>query len=103
MIPRTYDKTIPPGKESAFRLTSRYGREFGQDFGHLLGDSGRTIIKRNMEEFNVIKFLPVKLNVENLRGPQNKRRILSDTQKRIRREENNAQVEPRRRVWTRIL
>jgi hypothetical protein len=48
LIPRTYDKTVPPGKDSAFRMTSRYGGEFGQDFTKYLTESGKTIIQRNI-------------------------------------------------------
>ena len=51
LIPRTYDKAIPAGKDQAFRLTSRFGKEFGQDFTHLLSQSGKTVINRNIEEF----------------------------------------------------
>ncbi|TNV81706.1 hypothetical protein FGO68_gene10080 [Halteria grandinella] len=51
LIPRSYDKSIPLGKDQAFRLTSRFGREFGQDFTHLLSDSGKTIINRNIDDY----------------------------------------------------
>lgn len=59
-MPRTYDKSIPEGKESAFRLTSTYGREFGQDFNRLLSKHGQTIIHRNIEAFEV-RFMDITL------------------------------------------
>lgn len=53
LIPRTYDKTIPPGKDQSFRLTSKFGKEFGDDYRHMLGQQGKTIIERNIKEFQV--------------------------------------------------
>lgn len=57
LIPRSYAKDIPPGKDTAFRLTSKYGKEFGSDFSHLLSRQGKTIIQRNIEEFEVTNFI----------------------------------------------
>lgn len=54
LIPRTYDKAIPDGKDDAFRFTSKYGKIFGDDFNHLLTEQGKSIVKRNTHAFDVI-------------------------------------------------
>ncbi len=53
MVPRSYDKSIPEGKDKPFGTTGNFGKEFGDDYTHLLGASGKTIIHRNMQTFNV--------------------------------------------------
>jgi hypothetical protein len=54
LLPRTYDKAIPDGKDEAFRFTSKYGKEFGSDFNHLLTEQGKSIVQRNIDDFSVI-------------------------------------------------
>ena len=66
LLPRTYDKSVADGKDSAFRLTSRYGREFGNDFTHLLTDSGKTLIQRNKNQFDVNFSNYISIIIENL-------------------------------------
>ncbi len=54
ILPRSYEKTIPQGKTEAFTMTSNFGKEFHKDYTGMLGMTGRTLIQRNMETFDVI-------------------------------------------------
>ncbi len=54
LIPRTYDKAIPEGKDRPFTMTSNFPKEFGHDYTGMLGKQGQTIIHRNMDTYAVM-------------------------------------------------
>ena len=53
LIPRSYDKTIPDGKPSSFKLTSNFCEEFGGDLDKLQTKTGMKLTNGGKQTQNV--------------------------------------------------